>query len=71
MDPSAYHFQSSRSRTAFDQSSSITDFQRVQLTRQLTSSAATSDAVKQNVTPKRRILTKKSLKEFEKTPQGK
>ena len=71
MDPSAYRYQSSRSRTAFDQLSSITDFQRVQLTRQMTLSAADSDAIKQNTTPKRRILTKKSLKEFEKTPQGK
>lgn len=70
MDPSAYRFQSSRSRTAYDKLSSITDFQRAQLTRQLTPSAATSE-VKQNITPKRRILTKKSLKEFEKTPQGK
>ena len=67
MDPSTHRFKSSRSRIAFDQLSSITDFQRSRLPSQL---PAAAKVVNRDLPPKRRILTKKSLKEFEKTPQG-
>ena len=101
MDPSAYRFQSSQSRKAYDQLSSITDFQQSMRSRGMTTINSRQTTTKTSAVspqsgltattrtlhgvlmmktnkqhssptgvPKRRILTKKSLKEFEKTPQG-
>ena len=63
VDPSTYRFQSAKSRTPCDQLSSITDAQRSRL-------LSLHNSQLEQKKSRRRTLTKKSLKEFEKTPQG-
>ncbi|XP_066929473.1 regulator of G-protein signaling 22-like [Clytia hemisphaerica] len=64
VDPSTYRFQPGKSRTPCDQLSVITDAQRSRL-------LSLHNSQMEQKKSRRRTLTKKSLKEFEKTPQGK